>query len=378
MNYFIRQTLLSMAFFMCAVGTLCAQDIFTAYAPLFTPPKQYVAHALTAPLKIDGQALETDWANVPWSDDFVDIEGALQPNPPLQTRVKMLWDSTALYIYAELEEPHLWATLKEHDAIIYRDNDFEVFVDPSGTSHNYFEFEINAFGTEMDLYLPRPYRDHTGPLLLWSPHDVPSAIWMNGSLNNPDDTDTMWSVEMAIPFDALTMGINPKVPKDGAIWRINFSRVEYDMDIKNHAYEKRKDPQSGKPLPEHNWVWSPQGVINMHCPERWGYVMFSTAPPKKGATTFTLSPDEDVKAYLWLAYYKQADYKKAHGQYATTLKALGLGKGHLTIHDKAYRLSLEGTSRQYIITLTKAGDAAQWQITHDGHLTAVSPKKHNK
>ena len=26
--------------------------------------------------------------------------------------------------------------------------------------------------------------------------------------------------------------------------------------------------------PEDNWVWSPQGVINMHIPERWGRLVF--------------------------------------------------------------------------------------------------------
>ena len=33
--------------------------------------------------------------------------------------------------------------------------------------------------------------------------------------------------------------------------------------------------KNGKYVPEFNWVWSPQGVINMHVPERWGYVFFS-------------------------------------------------------------------------------------------------------
>ena len=26
--------------------------------------------------------------------------------------------------------------------------------------------------------------------------------------------------------------------------------------------------------PEDNWVWSPQGVVNMHIPDRWGKVSF--------------------------------------------------------------------------------------------------------
>ena len=28
-------------------------------------------------------------------------------------------------------------------------------------------------------------------------------------------------------------------------------------------------------MPEYNWVWSPQGKINMHIPENWGYLIFN-------------------------------------------------------------------------------------------------------
>ena len=44
----------------------------------------------------------------------------------------------------------------KRDAVIYRDNDFEVFIDPDGDTHLYYEFEINAHGTEWDLLLASP------------------------------------------------------------------------------------------------------------------------------------------------------------------------------------------------------------------------------
>src|SRR5262249_3420192 len=85
---------------------------------------------------------------------------------------------------------------------------------------------------------------------------------------------------------------------------------------KNGKYEKVK----GKP--EHNWVWSPQGVIDMHRPERWGYVRFSTAKP--GTTAFVPDPDGPVRDALHRVYYAQRDYRKANGTYAKTLDPLGL------------------------------------------------------
>src|SRR5690606_40527589 len=58
-----------------------------------------------------------------------------------------------------LEEPHINGKLHKRDEVIYYDNDFEVFIDPKGTTHNYFEIEINALNTVFDLRLPRPYRN---------------------------------------------------------------------------------------------------------------------------------------------------------------------------------------------------------------------------
>ena len=58
-------------------------------------------------------------------------------------------------------------------------------------------------------------------------------------------------------------------PRAGHSWRVNFSRVEWDFDRYKDGYLRKDGP------PCDNWVWSPQGVINMHIPEMWGHVIFS-------------------------------------------------------------------------------------------------------
>ena len=58
-------------------------------------------------------------------------------------------------------------------------------------------------------------------------------------------------------------------PSAGDEWRINFSRVEWQTRTVEGKYEKLPG------LKEDNWVWSPQGEINMHIPERWGVVKFA-------------------------------------------------------------------------------------------------------
>ena len=46
-------------------------------------------------------------------------------------------------------------------------------------------------------------------------------------------------------------------------------------EFEDGRYVKLTDPETGDPLPEHNWVWSPQGLIAMHYPEMWGEVLFA-------------------------------------------------------------------------------------------------------
>lgn len=238
------------------------------------PPLSYNALRLGDAPTIDGKLDDAGWSRVPWSVPFVDIEGARKPNPPLTTRMKIAWDSSYLYIGAELEEPNLWATLTRHDAVIYHDNDFEWFIDPDGDGERYFEFEINALGTGWDLFLTKSYRHGGKAINSWDITGLRSAVALDGSLNDPSDRDRGWTVELAVPWQAFAdSGRTVVPPRPGDEWRINFSRVEWDLGVTDGQYHKLTD-EHGKPRAEHNWVWSPQGEINMHIPERWGVVRF--------------------------------------------------------------------------------------------------------
>src|SRR5260370_20935064 len=164
------------------------------------PPKGYVCYRVRQPIKIDGRLDDASWQGVPWTDLFVDIEGDAKPRPRFRTRVKMLWDDQYFYVAAELEEPHVWATLTQHDSVIFHDNDFEVFIHPNGDNHEYYEIEINALNTEWDLLLPRPYKDGGQAVNSWEIPGLKTAVHVDGTLNNPSDGDKGWSVELAFPW----------------------------------------------------------------------------------------------------------------------------------------------------------------------------------
>ena len=334
-----------------------AQTFSDAFRPFTGTPKHYICYRAKGDIAIDGKIEEAAWKDISWSEDFEDIEGSAKPKPRLRTRVKMMWDDQYLYIAAQLEEPHIWATLKEHDAIIFHDNDFEVFIDPDGDTHQYYEIEINALNTVMDLYMGKPYRNGGEALMNWDTKGIRTAVYVNGTLNNSKDTDKEWTVEMAIPFSALSFFNNKQRPVDNSLWRINFSRVEWDTDIKNGEYVKLRKP-------ENNWVWSPQDIINMHAPERWGYLLFTT----QHKATFQLPAAEDAKAYLWRIYYAQQTYRQSNGRYAPNLEALKMPATATGTNGQVYNLTLEGISSQFTASITSSSFPGTININQEGKV----------
>lgn len=270
----LRSCTLALAGVLLLSGTLTAQRR--------TYPNIYIAPRATAAVVIDGLADDAAWAEVAWSGDYVDIRGAGWPQPRYYTRMKILWDDDFLYVAAVLQEPHLWATLLERDAIIYHDDDFEVFLDPDGDGLAYYELEINALGTEFDLFLDKPYKDGGQADIPWDMPGLKSAVFLHGTLNDPSDLDDGWSVEMAIPWADLRAPGSDEAggpPEVDDVWRVNFSRVEWPLRVVDGRYEKDAEATTGRPHPEDNWVWSPQGEINMHIPQRWGRLWFVDRTP---------------------------------------------------------------------------------------------------
>ncbi len=262
-------------------------------------PRTYTATYASSPIVIDGEQDE-EWIKASWSDDFVDIEGVKTPS--YRTQMKMMWDSTYVYFYAKLQEPHVWGDITTRDQVIFYNNDFEIFIDPDGDTHNYMEFEMNALNTVWDLFLTKPYRN--GPRVIdnWDIKGIKTAVKINGTLNDPSDIDDGWSVEIAMPWSALLEATSNKLPVND-YWRINFSRVNWDFDLIDNQYRRKKDGED-KFLPEYNWVWSPQGVINMHEPEHWGFVYFA-----QQKTEFNPPHEELLREKLYEVYRSVHDRK---------------------------------------------------------------------
>ena len=354
--------------YLAPVQALAAAQVVTTATSESRPlaPRRYVCYRAEGRPTVDGRLDDRAWRGAPWTEVFVDIEGDARPRPLFGTRAKMLWDDEHFYVGAELEEPDVWATLTQRDAVIFHDNDFEIFIDPDGDTHAYYEVEVNALGTVWDLLLIRPYRDGGPPIDAWDIAGLQVGIGIDGTINRPGDRDERWTVELALPWRALREAApEARPPRPGAQWRVNFSRVEWRVDARDGRYLKRADAATGKPLPEHNWVWSPQGAIDMHMPERWGYVQFSAMVAGEGTEAFVDDPNERVKWALRELYYRQRHFRQANGRYASDLALLDAGDTRVEGLD--FRPSLETTRTLYEISAPGFGGKTV-HIRQDGKV----------
>ncbi len=262
--------------------------------------EHYTAYRVEHPPIIDGHLDELCWQAAPRSPRFVDlITGKATVH---DTRAAVLWDDDNLYVGFWVEEPFVTAFLSERDALIYTDNDVELFI---AGPDAYYEFEINALGTIYEVLFVweeayergnfsrfgglqktnpglRPFNgvgfsDHPrGPRLGFWHWDFPglqSGVFVDGTLNHNEDRDRGWTVELALPWAGMEVPTNGDgrslPPRQGDIWRMNFSRF-------NQYKEAPPAQDSG------GWAWSAHGVWDSHIPESFAYIHFSeeTAPPE--------------------------------------------------------------------------------------------------
>ena len=98
---------------------------------------------------------------------------------------------------------------------------------------------MNALNTSWDLLLDKPYMDQGKPDNAWDIPGLKTAVHVNGTLNNPADTDQGWTVEIAFPWKVLAEHArHAGPPTEGEQWRIDFSRVEWQITTNGGVYKK--------------------------------------------------------------------------------------------------------------------------------------------
>ena len=222
--------------------------------------------------------------------------------------------------------------------MIFSDNDFELFVDPPGSTHMYKEIEVNALGTMWNLCLNEPYGDggYENSTRVMSPsfdmlgepyitdpswNTMKSAVTYNpeGLINDPSTSPSVgWGVELAVPLSGLIYNTTTPLPKSGDFWRLDFSRVEWRVLVNESTNTYYKDPLYPN---EDNWVWNPIGVVAMHNPDKWGIVQFGDEVGVDDGIVGDYG-SWGVRELLMNVYYAQNSYRSANGVYTMDLEEL--------------------------------------------------------
>src|SRR5271155_5016566 len=83
----------------------------------------------TAPIKIDGVLSEVAWDNAQVLDNFAVFWQNRKPKT--KTRARLLWDSSYLYFFAEMEDHDLYADVTERNGMTWTNDVFELFFKPA-------------------------------------------------------------------------------------------------------------------------------------------------------------------------------------------------------------------------------------------------------
>ena len=106
------------------------------------------------PIKIDGLGDEADWQQAQLIDNFAPSLARRQGSPRARQPAEAAVDRENIYFFADMDDADLYADVKEHDGQCWDNDVFELFFKPADDQPGYYEFQANALGTTLDMFLP--------------------------------------------------------------------------------------------------------------------------------------------------------------------------------------------------------------------------------
>lgn len=174
-------------------------------------------------VQVDGRLDEEAWRDAA-AVSLRRADGKADASQP--TLVKLVHDRKSLFIAFTCLDPDIWTAHRGRDSHMWTEDVVEVFIDVAPADEGYVELEVNPLGDLFDGIFLRHRRD---VLMSWNPA-IRVAVAAEGTVNQREDRDRSWTVEMSIP--AAELAPSPGVGRPGAeiragaAWRINFYRNE--------------------------------------------------------------------------------------------------------------------------------------------------------
>jgi len=171
--------------------------------------RSMVAVRLTSPIQLDGKLNDAVWKSIP-AAEFVVTKDASKPAIP--TVVPTAYDDGYLYFgyqcFQKGQETQLVGTRDRDSNAIFKADAIETFLQPEGKGKPYFQIVTNTEGGLWDeKWIGRREREK------WDGNGIKVAGDMGFDV---------WTVELAVPFNAL----GTPTPKPGDEWRMNSCRQE--------------------------------------------------------------------------------------------------------------------------------------------------------
>lgn len=218
-------------------------------------PKRVVVPKLQGPIKVDGDLSEPVWAKAAVLQPFYNNAGSGRERE--HTEVRIWYDDQALYLGWKCRDVDIQATLTGRDRKFWDEEVVEFFVTPKELNR-YFELQWNPLNGVFDSIVTNNLDEKgmsKGSRGDWSftAKGMTNAVKVKGTINDFNDKDEFWQVEIRLPFADL----GQPTPKAKEVWRANF-----------HRYSRTKGQ------PEELLSWSPTLWSGFHQPNRFGYLEF--------------------------------------------------------------------------------------------------------
>ena len=175
--------------------------------------------------ELSGDGTAAAWKDVAW----VPLARRTAAGSPYDTRVKVLYSKTGLYVLMNCTDKKITATMREDFLDLWHEDVFEFFFWTDEQYPVYFEYEISPLGYELPILIP----NFGGKFLGWRPWHYEGerltrrATTIAGGEKSPGAAIEGWTAEVFVPYKLLEPLSNVP-PKPGTRWRANFYRIDYD------------------------------------------------------------------------------------------------------------------------------------------------------
>jgi hypothetical protein len=216
--------------------------------------REAVCRWANQPPVLDGKLNDRCWQDAVAITQFASYWTKAK-TPRVGNRAYLVWDEEALYYGATMTDSELRSHGTKRNDSLWDGDVFELFFKPSATRPEYGEFQANPRALVFEYVFPRrgQYPDDLskGPIL-----GSKAVVTLSGTLDEPGDRDTGWTVEGRIPWSAFK-DCGGK-PKPGDEWRFALCRYDYG-------------PEGTKPVQMSS---APLTQLNFHRHEDYGKLRF--------------------------------------------------------------------------------------------------------